>query len=97
MFFGVNLTFFPIHFLGLNGIPRRYMDYPDFLLPWNAFCRIGSLIRIGRIILLGVIMLETFITTRFVISHPRLGGAIEWSIGAPASQHSFNQSPMLFI
>lgn len=67
IFIGVNLTFFPQHFLGLRGIPRRYRDYPDSYLIWNIFSSIGSIISIVSILLLLFIIWEGLISKRLII------------------------------
>jgi cytochrome c oxidase subunit 1 len=95
IFTGVNLTFFPQHFLGLAGIPRRYVDYPDIYFSWNILSSIGSIISLIRVIFLFFIVIERIISKRNnIIINPNTIN--EWESNTlPPLSHSFTQPPLL--
>lgn len=95
IFIGVNLTFFPQHFLGLRGIPRRYKDYPDIYLSWNIISSIGSMISIISLIILTFSIWESFASKRTIISIFFLPPSIEWLISYPPLNHRFNEIPSI--
>lgn len=64
MFIGVNMTFFPQHFLGLNGIPRRYRDYPDGWGFWNSVCTVGRVVSLLSGVMLVLLIWESFSVKR---------------------------------
>nr|YP_010554763.1 cytochrome c oxidase subunit I [Potamyia chinensis]UYO79409.1 cytochrome c oxidase subunit I [Potamyia chinensis] len=96
MFLGVNMTFFPQHFLGLAGMPRRYSDYPDSFLAWNIISSIGSLISLISIMILIFTIWESFINKKFMIFSLNMNSSIEWIQKTPPLEHSFNELPLNF-
>jgi cytochrome c oxidase subunit 1 len=96
-FIGVNLTFFPQHFLGLSGMPRRIPDYPDVFAPWNLVSSIGAYIA-GAGLVVFLIMLARLYTHRSTVADNQWGeGAttLEWTLSSPPPFHQFEQVPRI--
>ena len=96
-FIGVNLTFFPMHFLGLAGMPRRIPDYPDAYAGWNYVASIGSYISGAATLFFLVVVLDLFIAKRKAGDNPWGEGAttLEWTVSSPPPFHSFDTPPVL--
>ncbi len=97
MFVGVNLTFFPQHFLGLAGMPRRYVDYPDAYALWNEISSVGALISGASVFLFLYVIYEAFALKRVAGDNPWGPGAttLEWTLSSPPPFHQFETLPRI--
>jgi cytochrome c oxidase subunit 1 len=110
LFIGVNVTFFPQHFLGLQGMPRRISDYPDAFAGWNMVSSLGSMISVVATFLFLYIVYNQltegkvssrnpWITPSFYmdtlrVSLSRAHSSLEWSLTSPPKPHAFTSLPL---
>ncbi len=96
-FVGVNLAFFPQHFLGLAGMPRRIADYPDAFAGWNFVSSIGAFTAGVGVLVFLLTMAEAFMRKRVAGDNPWGAGAttLEWTLPSPPPFHTFNDLPRI--
>ena len=96
-FVGVNLVFFPQHFLGLAGMPRRYVDYPDAYAGWNMVSSFGSYISGVGVLIFFYGMVQAFIRKERAAANPWGPGAttLEWTLPSPPPFHQFDVLPLI--
>lgn len=95
IFIGVNLTFFPQHFLGLNGMPRRYSDYPDAFTAWNVVSSLGRYTSVIAVLIFRFIIWEAITSARPGVSNFIYSSSIEWLQNTPPSEHSYSELTLI--
>jgi cytochrome c oxidase subunit 1 len=97
-FIGANILFFPQHFLGLAGMPRRYADYPDAFAHWNFVSSMGAyMFFFGLLFFIGAIIYVMFVRKEPAAANPWGEGAttLEWTLPSPPPFHQYETLPRI--
>jgi cytochrome c oxidase subunit 1 len=110
LFIGVNVTFFPQHFLGLQGMPRRISDYPDAFAGWNLISSFGSIISVVATGLFLQLVYLQLVEGKATSRHPWVSAgfytdilhifstrnywSLEWALSSPPKPHAFVSLPL---
>ena len=97
IFVGVNLTFFPMHFLGLAGMPRRYSDYPDTFMIWNVVSRAGSVVTTVSVFYFVFILWEGLASHRPALIRKSTARSLELVHSLPPLCHRYAICPKVFL
>ncbi|MEE9346935.1 MAG: cytochrome c oxidase subunit I [Robiginitomaculum sp.] len=96
-FIGVNVVFMPQHFLGLQGMPRRYIDYPVEFATYNAISSYGAYITLAGVAFFFIMLAEAFIKRRPAPDNywGEYATTLEWTLSSPPPYHQFNKLPQI--
>jgi cytochrome c oxidase subunit 1 len=97
IFLGVNITFFPQHFLGLNGMPRRYSDYPDSFVTWNVISSLGSLLSLVSTFFLVFLLWESAVRNRLILFTHHISTTVDLIQDLPSVDHTYNSYLTLLL
>ncbi|WP_071672708.1 cytochrome c oxidase subunit I [Nioella nitratireducens] len=95
-FIGANVTFFPQHFLGRQGMPRRYIDYPDAFAQWNFVSSMGAFLSFASFLFFIGIVVYTLRAGKRVEENGYWGeyaDTLEWTLPNPPPEHTFEELP----
>jgi cytochrome c oxidase subunit 1 len=96
MFIGANITFFPQHFLGRQGMPRRYIDYPEAFAYWNYVSSWGAFLSFASFLFfIGVMVWTLGWGRRVTEANPwnEYADTLEWTLPSPPPEHTFEILP----
>ncbi|MEH6952705.1 cytochrome c oxidase subunit I (plasmid) [Nitrobacter sp. NHB1] len=95
MFIGANVLFFPQHFLGLQGMMRRSVDYPDAFAGWNEISSYGAFITGFGVLIFFYGLIDAFARKQQAADNPWGEGAttLEWTLSSPPPFHQFGTLP----
>ena len=96
MFVGSNLTFFPQHFLGRQGMPRRYIDYPEAFALWNQVSSYGAFLSFASFVFFFVVIIYAIVAgKKEVRANPwnEYADTLEWTLPSPPPEHTFEILP----
>ena len=96
MFIGSNLTFFPQHFLGRQGMPRRYIDYPEAFALWNKVSSYGAFLSFASFVFFFVVIIYAIVAgKRETRPNPwnEYADTLEWTLPSPPPEHTFEILP----
>ncbi|MFT7592879.1 MAG: cytochrome c oxidase subunit 1 [Paracoccaceae bacterium] len=96
MFIGSNLTFFPQHFLGRQGMPRRYIDYPEAFAYWNYWSSLGAFLSFASFLFfIGIVFYTLTRGAKVTVNNPwnEYADTLEWTLPCPPPEHTFEQLP----
>ncbi|MEM1140365.1 MAG: cytochrome c oxidase subunit I [Pseudomonadota bacterium] len=96
-FIGSNLIFFPMHFTGLAGMPRRYIDYPDAYEGWNQISTYGYYVTMVGMLVFIALLIQAYMRRAPAVANPWGEGAttLEWTLSSPPPFHQFNELPQI--
>ncbi|MCW9034967.1 MAG: cytochrome c oxidase subunit I [Rhodospirillales bacterium] len=97
LFIGVNIAFFPQHFLGAAGMPRRVPDYPDAFAEWNYISSVGAYISFASAIFFLYVIWQAFTAKNTAEANPwgESADTLEWTVSSPPPFHTFEELPVL--